>query len=104
MLQEGEMDPMFVFIMNHGNCHAALGVAGALIAVHQDLHMSAKQLVRYIVQEMAALANFPPMEKHLIRRITGPPSEYDNWCMHSLTVRQAKVFEEHLEEYFTTGP
>ena len=100
---ETEVDPIFVFIMNDRNCQAALAVPGAPVGSHNDPHI-AMGIVKYIVQEMSLLVGFPMTEKHLIRRSTGPPSTYDYWCVHTLIPRQAKVFQDRLEDYFTTGP
>ena len=50
---ETEMDPIFVFIMNDRNCQAALAVPGAPVGPHNDPHLLAMSLVKYIVQEMS---------------------------------------------------
>ena len=91
---ETEMDPIFVFIMNDRNCQAALAVPWAPVGPHNDPHISAMRIVKYIVQEMSLLVGFPLTEKHLIRRSTGPPPTYDYWCVHTLIPRQAKVFQD----------
>ena len=101
---ETEMDPIFVFIMNDRNCQAALAVPGAPVGPHNDPHLSAMSLVKYIVQEMSLLVGFPLTQKQLIRRGTGPPPTYDYWCVHTLRPIQVKVFQDGLEDYFTTGP
>jgi len=90
---------MFVFIMNDRNCQAALAVPGAPVRPHQDPHISAKRMVKHIVQEMSLLVGFPMMEKHLIRQSTGFPPQYDYQCVHSLTPRQTKVFPDRLQDY-----
>ena len=102
---ETELDRIVVFIMNDRNCHAALGVGGAPVTPHHnDPHISAERVVKYIVQEMAVEVGFHLTEKNLIRRGTGPPPTYDYWCVHSLQPKQAKIFEDRLEDFFTTGP
>ena len=102
---ETELEPIVVFIMNDRNCHAALGVGGAPVTPHHnDPHLSAERVVKYIVQEMAVEVGFHLTEKNLIRRGTGPPPTYDYWCVHSLQPKQAKLFEDRLEDFFTTGP